>query len=210
MKRGALVVIEGQDGVGKTTAIQGVGAALQSAGHEVIYIREPGGTVPGERIRDILKDSSFHLDARAEALLFAAGRAQLAREVIEPALERGAIVISDRSFLSSLAYQGVGRDLGVEAVRAINVFALDGSTADRTLVLELSPEESSRRLATRVDVEHDARFEEDAFQRKVKVAYETLCVQEPNHQLVSADGTPAEVVARCLAAFDDLLPSEDA
>ena len=207
---GRLIVFEGSDGVGKTTVVQGVKEALEAAGHEVLCLREPGGTVPSERVREILVDPALQLDDHTEALLFAAARAQIIAEVIRPALERDALVLLDRGMLSSLAYQGVGRGLGVEQIRKLNEFALAGVEPDLVLLLQLSPEEATLRRKRRE--ENDSREAADRielageeFQRRVAAAYETLAGEERNVVRVSADGTPDEVKARCLALLEGLI-----
>jgi dTMP kinase len=203
-EKGTLVAFEGMDGVGKSTAIHSVADALRAQGYDVLCLREPGGTEASERIRDILK-SEVELDDRAEALLFAAARAQITAEVITPALAAGKVVLLDRYLHSSLAYQGVARGLGVEEVRAINLFALNGVAADRVLLLELSPDTAFARLAAREHIAVDNRFEQDAFQRRVAVAYDTLA-EDPAERIVrvNADGTPEEVQERCLEALAGL------
>ena len=144
------VSFEGVDGSGKTTQARLLAAALRERGVEVVEVREPGGTFAGERVREIVLaiDPPWPLHARAEALLFAAARAQLVSEVIEPALARGATVIADRFTDSSLVYQGVLRGLGREAVRAINEFATGGLQPDRTVVLTLDDGEARRAAPT--------------------------------------------------------------
>src|SRR5581483_64542 len=113
--------------------------ALRGRGVEALLLREPGGAVVAERIRELVKDPALDVDPRAEALLYAAARAQLVAEVVEPALAAGRWVLLDRYVDSSLAYQGAGRALGVAAVRAINDFGTGGLAADRTLLLSIDP-----------------------------------------------------------------------
>src|SRR3954454_25319355 len=132
--RGLFVTFEGIDRSGKTTQARLLTEAL---GDDALGVREPGGTEAGERVRAILKDPAVELSPRAEALLFAAARAELVDEVIRPGLEAGRIVVSDRFLDSSLAYQGGARGLGVEEVAAINRFALGGVTPDLALLLEI-------------------------------------------------------------------------
>src|SRR5918997_5028867 len=132
---GVLITVEGLDGAGKTTLIAGLAAALDSA----VVLREPGGVEVAERIRALLADPSLEIDARAEALLYAAARAQLVAERIRPLLAEGRTVLLDRFVDSSLAYQGAGRGLGIDAVRAINEFGLGGLRPDRTLLLRIDP-----------------------------------------------------------------------
>src|SRR5262249_37966242 len=128
------ISFEGLDGCGKTTQARLLADALEAEGRTVVRGREPGGTATGERIRDLLLDPASQIDPAAEALLYAAARAQLVAEVIRPALEAGSDVVADRFIDSSLAYQGVARGLGVDAVLAANELALTGIRPDRTLL----------------------------------------------------------------------------
>jgi len=140
MARGKLITIEGIDGAGKSTLASAVMAALLDRGVQAKLLREPGGVRAAERIRELVKDPEATIGARAEALLYAAARAQLVEEAVEPLLAGGALVLLDRFVDSSLAYQGAGRQLGVDAVRAINDFGTGGLIPDRTLLLALDPE----------------------------------------------------------------------
>lgn len=132
------VALEGGDGSGKSTVVVALADRLRRAGEEVVLVREPGGTELGEVVRGLLLDST-HVDPWAEVLLFAAQRAQLAREVVAPALNRGAWVLSDRTYFSSIAYQGKARGMGVELVREINETGLDGVIPDRVFILDVDP-----------------------------------------------------------------------
>ncbi|HEU0316875.1 MAG TPA: dTMP kinase, partial [Solirubrobacteraceae bacterium] len=134
MARGRLITIEGIDGSGKTTLAAALQRALVERVGDVELLREPGGVVASERVRHLVKDPEVLLCDRAEALLYAAARAQLVTERLVPLLESGTWVLLDRFVDSSLAYQGAGRALGIEAVRAINLFATVGLEADRTLL----------------------------------------------------------------------------
>jgi len=124
MARGRLITIEGIDGAGKTTLASALLDALRARGLDVLLLREPGGVAAAERIRDVVIDPDLHIAARTEALLYAAARAQLVEEAIEPLLRDGRWVLLDRFIDSSLAYQGGGRELGIGSVRAINEFAI--------------------------------------------------------------------------------------
>src|SRR5215211_7171186 len=136
--RGLFVTFEGIDRSGKTTQARMLAEAL---GDAALAVREPGGTELGERVRELVK-GSVPLSARSEALLFSAARAQLVADVIRPALEAGRVVISDRFLDSSLAYQGLARDLAFEEVELINRFATGGLVPDLTILLELDPAEA--------------------------------------------------------------------
>ena len=139
MDPGKLITIEGIDGAGKSTLAVGLAQALETRGIAVQLLREPGGVLASERIRDLVVDPKLHVGARAEALLYAAARAQLVDEALRPLLEKGTWVLLDRFVDSSLAYQGGGRRLGIDAVREINEFAIQGLRPDRTLLLAIDP-----------------------------------------------------------------------
>jgi dTMP kinase len=194
--RGLFVTLEGIDRSGKTTQTR---MLLEALGSDALGVREPGGTEAGERIRQILKDPAVELSPRAEALLFAAARAELVEEVIRPALEEGRTVVSDRFLDSSLAYQGGARGLGVEEVANINRFALGGVRPDLTLLLDIDPGAAAGRAG-----END-RFESEGadLQRRVLEAYEELIAAEPERwQRIDADRPPGEVHADVLAAVE--------
>ena len=193
---GLFVTLEGIDRSGKTTQAARLCEAL---GDEALLVREPGGTETGERIRALLKDPEAAIGPRAEALLFAAARAELVDQVIRPALEAGRVVVSDRFLDSSLAYQGHARGLGEDEVRRINEWATAGMTPDLTLLLRLDPEAAAQRGG-----EQD-RFEDEgaSLQRAVQEAYERLAAAEPARwHVIDAARTPDEVHADVLAAVE--------
>ena len=135
---GKFIVFEGPDGSGKTTILKNVNKILTKEGYQISLLREPGGTDISEKIRDIIIDNNNQaMDPKAEALLFAASRAQLVEEKIRPALARGELVLCDRFVLSSLTYQGIGRGLGVEEIKMINDFATDGLSPDLTIFFHI-------------------------------------------------------------------------
>ena len=148
MSTGFLLTFEGSEGCGKSTQIQRLRARLESAGREVIMLREPGGTVVGELIRHLLQHEKEAADmtAETELLLFAASRAQLVREKIQPALDRGAVVILDRFLDSTTVYQGIARGLPMESVRAINAFAVGRTRPHLTLVLDMPAQAAWERI----------------------------------------------------------------
>ena len=189
------VSFEGLDGVGKSTQLVLLGDELGRAGHEVVRCREPGGTALGEEVRRlVLEQTEFAVAARAEALLFAASRAELLAEVIEPALARGAWVLTDRFADSSIAYQGAGRGLGPEAVRELQRFATAGRLPDRTILL-VGPD---RRGAERDRIES----EDDAFHATAGRAFEAIAAAEPDRvRRVDATGEPGAVALRVRAAL---------
>jgi dTMP kinase len=185
------VTFEGLDGSGKSTQVELLREALQREGREVVATREPGGTPLGEEIRRLLLHWS-DLSPWAEAALFAAARAELVSEVIRPALDRGAAVLCDRYVDSSLAYQGIARDLGADRVLDLNLAAVDGVLPERTFVLLVEPGD----VAGRIDGEPDRIEREDgAFRERVAAAYHELVKLFPN-RIVPIDGTlPAEEIA---------------
>src|SRR5215212_10075642 len=144
---GRLIAFEGVEGAGKSTQLELLRAALEDRSREVVVTREPGGTPAGERVRALLLDPEVELHPRAEALLFAAARAELVERVIRPALERGAVVLCDRYVDSSLAYQGIARGLGVDEVLQLNLRATGRLLPDRTFLLDGDPAALDARLA---------------------------------------------------------------
>ena len=197
---GLFVTLEGIDRSGKTTQARLLCEAL---GDRALAVREPGGTAVGERVRELLKDSSITIGSRAEALLFAAARAELVGEVIRPALEDGKVVVSDRFLDSSLAYQGAARGLGVEDVARVNEFATGGLVPDLTVLLTLSATDAAARAGVEVD-----RFEEEGagLQESVRAAYDALAEADPQRWVrVKADRAPAYVHEDVLAAVERVL-----
>lgn len=189
------IALEGVDGSGKSTVAAALADRLEGLGDGVIIVREPGGSPVGEIIRGLLLDSDT-LDERAEALLFAAQRAVLASEVIRPALDAGRWVVSDRTFYSSIAYQGRARGLGEQRVRDLNEWAVAGTQPDLVVVLDVDPDQALGRQH-RPDRIGGEGVE---FQRRVRSAYLALAEAEPDRVLV-LDGelTVSEMVDRILA-----------
>src|SRR3954453_22220740 len=189
-----LITVEGLDGAGKTTLIAGLARELRATA-----LREPGGVELSERIRALVADPSLSVDPRAEALLYAAARAQLVAEKLRPLLDEGATVLLDRFVDSSLAYQGGGRGLGVEEIRALNLFGTGGLRADRTLLLRIDPSQGLARIAGR---EAD-RLEQAGgeFFARVAQTYDELAAAEPDRFVVlDALQTPDTVLAAALKA----------
>ncbi len=194
--RGLFVTFEGIDRSGKTTQ---AGLLVEALGAEAVAVREPGGTELGERVRDLVKDARLEPGPRAEALLFAAARAELVDAVIRPALDAGRVVVSDRFLDSSLAYQGDARGLGVDEVERVNRFATEGLLPDLTFLLGLDPAEAAER-AGMLD-----RFEDEglALQRAVAEAYERLADADPARWRRVDAGRPAQQIhADVLAAVE--------
>jgi dTMP kinase len=205
--RGRLITIEGIDGAGKTTLAAGLAEALRARGVATTLLREPGGVAAAERIRALVKDPQLEIGARAEALLYAAARAQLVEEALGPALARGDWVLLDRFVDSSLAYQGAGRALGIEQVRAVNAFATGGLAPDRTLLLTLDPALGRARQDGRGEAPDRLEREGDAFFARIADAYARLAADEPQRvRAIDAGAAPHEVLAAALAALADLLP----
>ena len=205
--RGKFISLEGGEGVGKSTQVKALAAALRERGIEVVETREPGGSEGAEAIRALLLGGAEERwGAKAESLLFAAARADHVEKTIRPALEVGKWVLSDRFVDSSLAYQGGAGGLGIEAVREINAFAIREWFPDRTLVLTL--DEGAERARSR-DTEGSDRIggRPDDYHKKVEAAFRIIAAEEPERViLVIASGWPDEVTKRLLDAIADLLP----
>ncbi len=205
MARGTLITIEGLDGAGKSTLAHALQRELASRGARVELLREPGGVEVSERIRALVKDPALNVLARTEALLYAAARAQLVEERLQPLLCDGAVVLLDRFVDSSLAYQGAGRSLGVEQVRAINLFATGGLVPDRTLLLRISPAAGRARQHERALEPDRLEREGDGFFVTIGSAYEQLAGTEPQRiKLIDAEQPPELVLRDALAALADL------
>lgn len=182
---GLFISFEGVDGVGKSTQVERLRAAIEATGREVVVTREPGGTTLGQSIRAMLlhgvDGAKADIAPRTEALLFAADRAQHVAEVIRPALERGAVVITDRYLDSSLAYQAGGRELTLDEIKHLSLWATNSLLPDRTYLLDMDPARSHTRLT------HDAdRMESagDGFQARTRQAFLDLAAAEPGRFLV--------------------------
>lgn len=206
MSRGRLITIEGLDGAGKTTLAVELEAELAARGIDVRLLREPGGVAVAERVRELVKDPALRVGARAEALLYAAARAQLVEEAVRPSLDSGRWVLLDRFVDSSLAYQGAGRQLGIEAVRAINDFGTGGLAPDRTLLLVIDPGLGRARLESRAEPVDRLEAERDEFFDRINAAYLALADQDPGRiRTIAADAPPAEVRRTALEQLGDLL-----
>ena len=191
------ISLEGIDGSGKTTQAKRLADAL---GPETLLIREPGGTDPGERVRDLLKDPGLDLDPLAELLLFCAARAQLVEEVIAPAQEEGREIVCDRFSDSSIAYQGVARGLGADRVESICDLATGGVWPDLTLFLRLHPEVAAERIAA--EGRAADRFEGEGLelQKAVAEGYEEVAARHPGRvRVIDASGSANEVHAAVIA-----------
>lgn len=218
---GLFVSFEGVDGVGKTTQVEKLRDYLASRGYEVVVTREPGGTALGKAIRRMLLhgvaagsavagtsadagNSAADIAPRAEALLFAADRAQHVAEVIRPALDRGAVVITDRYLDSSLAYQSGGRELTAADIRNLSLWATDRLLPDRTYLLDMDPSASHARLRHSADRMESAG---DGFQTRTRQAFLDLAAAEPGRFCVIDAARPIESVwASILHDIDGVLP----
>jgi dTMP kinase len=205
--RGKFISLEGGEGSGKSTQGKALAAALRARGLEVVETREPGGSDGAEKIRGLLLEGADERwGAKAEALLFAAARADHVEKAIGPALAAGRWVVTDRFVDSSLAYQGGAGGLGIEAVRAINRFAIGDCFPDRTLVL--TSDEGAERARARDGGSSDRIGGRGAdYHQKVDLAFRLIAAEEPDRvRLVDASGSPGEVTERLLGEVADLLP----
>jgi dTMP kinase len=199
---GRFVVVEGGEGVGKSTQVERLASALRATGREVVVTYEPGDTKAGAQLRTVLLHADLALDARAELLLMLADRAQHVAEVVRPALKRGAIVVCDRYTPSTLAYQGVARELGADEVERLSRWAAADVEPDVVIVLDLPDALAEARVSPDRD-----RFERAGsdFHARVRAAYRDLAPAR-GWVLVAADGTPDEVAARVLEAVSAVVP----
>jgi dTMP kinase len=203
--RGTLITIEGLDGAGKSTLADALAGELAARRLPVELLREPGGVELSERLRALVKDPRLAVAPAAEALIYAAARAQLVHERLRPLLDRGATVLLDRFVDSSLAYQGAGRGLGIEQVRSINLLATGGLTPDRTLLLRIAPATGRARALGRDDTPDRLEREGEGFFATVAAAYDELARSEPRRvRVIDAARTPEEVLGDALAALADL------
>ena len=213
MQRGQLIVLEGAEGAGKTTQLMLLAERLRETGSEVLTLREPGGTPLGDAIRAMLLDPAQHISPAAEALLFMASRAQIVRDEIDPALDRGVIVLMDRFFLSTYAYQIDGRGLPEDEVRSANALAAHGVVPDLTIVLEIEAAEGMSRATQRSGPD---RMEQlgDEFHARVERAFARFVTgdwQRMHRECglivgVEGKGTAEEVHARVLDTLARNLP----
>ena len=202
--RGRLITLEGIDGAGKSTLATALHAELTRR-RPVRLLREPGGVELSERLRQLVKDAALRCDPRAEALLYAAARAQLVDERLRPWLEAGTWVLLDRFVDSSLAYQGAGRGLGVEQIAALNAFATGGLQPDRTLLLRIDPVTARARQISRQIAPDRLEQEEHAFFATIAHAYDELAAADPRRfRVLDADDTPENVLKLAIVALADL------
>lgn len=200
---GFFLVFEGVEGAGKSTQAARLAARLSAAGIPHRVVREPGGTVVGERIRETVLDPELDPAPETELLLMLAARAEFVRRLVEPALERGEVVLADRYEMSTFAYQAMARGLGLERVRKLNRFATGGRKPDVTFLLDVDAEVGRRRVAGEGD-----RLERagQGFHAAVTRAYRQLADTEPGVVPVDGGGEPATVEARIVAVLVDRWP----
>ena len=206
--RGRFISLEGGEGAGKSTQLRRVAEAIRARGHDVIETREPGGSPGAEAIRGLLlQGEEERWTAEAEALLFAAARADHVARLIRPALAAGTWVVCDRFLDSSLAYQGGAGGVGLEAVRQLHQVGSGGLLPDRTLLLTLPPEAAAARAKQRDGNAGDRIGSKGAeYHAGVAAAFRALAEAEPERfRTVEATGSTDEVTAKLLAALEDLL-----
>ncbi len=204
-RRGRFLVLDGPDGCGKSTQARLLHARLRDGGFDALHLREPGGTLIGEKVRAILLDAAHEeMHVRAEVLLFMACRAQLVEQIIRPALARGTTVVCERFLGSSVVYQGLAGKLGADAVWRLGRFATAGLMPDLSLHLDVAPETGLSRLGRDPD-----RLERKAlsYHRAVRRGFRTLARRDPRRfLLLSSRGTVEAVHARVLAALAERFP----
>ncbi|MGA0077969.1 MAG: dTMP kinase [Candidatus Nanopelagicales bacterium] len=189
---GLFIVFEGGDGAGKTTQIEKLAEFLRSKSKEVLVTREPGGTVMGKSIRDwLLEQTEVEVDPKSEALLFAADRAHHMQTLIRPALAASKIVIGDRHIDSSVAYQGVARNLGIENIKNISLWAVDGILPNLIIVLDIDVEVGQSRLNRKDRLDRESK----EFHEKVNKAYLELAAMNPEKYLVIDAQLPIDEIA---------------
>lgn len=202
------ITLEGGEGVGKSTQLKALAAALRGRGLEVVETREPGGSPGAEAIRALLLQGDVdRWTAKAEALLFAAARSDHVARTIKPALERGAWVVCDRFLDSSMVYQGLVGDVGADAIRKLHEVGSGGYLPDRTLLLHLDAGDAAGRTRVR-DAAGADRFgaREGDYHARINAGFEQLAREEPERfRIVDAGGAPEAVTSRLLAALEDLL-----
>jgi dTMP kinase len=204
---GTFIVVEGVEGAGKSTQVALLAAWLEELAVASTITREPGGTALGEAVRAlVLERTDLHVPRESELLLILAARAVFVRDVVRPALERGEVVVADRYELSTLAYQGYGRELNLDTVRKLNAFASVGLTPDLVLVLDVPVEVGLGRQRREGKVADRMERETGDFLGRVREGYLTLAREESNTVLIEAGGTPDEVFVRVRAALSGRFP----
>lgn len=202
--KGMLITFEGNDGAGKTTALESVAAHLKEKGYPVVVSREPGGSVLAEKIRELILDVHNEMDAKTEAYLYAASRREHLVKTIFPAMNEGKLILCDRYLDSSLAYQGHGRQLGQKEIEQLNDFGLEGFRPDYTLFFSLDLETEKERMVMRGDMNR-LDLESQEFHQRVRDGFTLLCQQEPERiRIIDASQTKEEVAKATLELVEEL------
>ena len=206
MKKGLFITLEGGDGAGKSTQMDFIEKYFGELGYECVRTREPGGTVIGEKLRDILLDANNdEMSAETEMMIYAASRAQHVKEFIKPALDNGKVVICDRYVDSSVAYQGYGRNLG-DAVWNVNKYAVDSVMPDITFWMDIDPKSGRERIGNREDSSLD-RLEREKldFHYRVYEGYRCICEKEPDRvKRIDATKSIEEIRDEIFRTLDEL------
>ena len=212
--RGLLISFEGCEGCGKTTQADSLAARLADLGHKIVRVREPGGTKTGEIIRGILQhDSSGEaIEPETEALLFAASRAQMVKQVVNPALAAGEVIISDRFVDSAVAYQGYGREMGAELIASVNALAIGSTIPDVTFLFDMDVQSGLRRVQDRnlaSGGESDRIEREDiSFHERVREGYRQIAEKNPDRFVImDASLSPEDVAVKVWSEIERRLPS---
>lgn len=206
MDRGLFITFEGIDGSGKSTQFNMLKEYLEQKGVDYIVVREPGGTTIGEKIREILLNKkNDKMVSRAELLLFEAARAQIVEEKIKPSLEAGTTVLCDRFFDSTIAYQGYARDLGLDRVMDLNMYATDGLEPDVTFLINVTPEEALRRRGVRGEADDRMEALGMGFQAKVANGYLEAAKRYSRIKVVDGHRTPDEIFEDIKSSYEALL-----
>lgn len=203
--KGLFIVLEGPDGSGKSTMAQMIASYLEDKGHNIVFTREPGGTPIGEKVRDIILDNkNIEMADTTEALLYAAARAQLVAEKIKPLIEKGKTIISERFVYSSLVYQGIGRKLGVNNVKMINDFGLQGIKPDIVLFFDIDPEKALNR---KIEINGGDRLEQEdiSFHRSVFEGYKEIIKDYSEIKTINAERTKEEIFEEIKFIIDENL-----
>ena len=202
--KGMLITFEGNDGAGKTTALETAARILQEKNYPIVVSREPGGSVIAEKIRELILDVNNQMDAKTEAYLYAASRREHLIKTILPALEEGKLILCDRYLDSSLAYQGYGRKLGKEEVEQLNDFGLEGFRPDYTLFFALDLATEKERMVLRGQMNR-LDLESNDFHQRVRDGFEQLSQQEPERiRIIDASKSKEEVANTTVDVIEQL------
>lgn len=208
--KGHFITLEGGEGAGKTTILPSLASSLEAKGYDVLVTREPGGIEIAEKIRHIILDAAHtKMDARTEALLYAAARRQHLTEKVLPALNQGKLVLCDRFIDSSLAYQGYAREIGMDDVMMINQFAIQECMPDLTLLFNIKPKEGMKRISTNKREQNRLDMENIRFHEKVYDAYQILVERYPDRiQTIDAHSPIDKVTETALQTMTGYLQKE--